>query len=139
MTPQGSGDNKPDGHSNAAEGHRRALGAFAERLAAGWLERAGYRIVGRNVRAGPGEIDIVALKDGQTVLVEVRARREGDLGSALWSITPAKRRHLLAAAEQFLADHSDLPQEARIDLVAVTLDRSGKVMDVQIVENAIEG
>ncbi|HLZ71019.1 MAG TPA: YraN family protein [Dehalococcoidia bacterium] len=118
---------------------RRALGAFAERLAAGRLERAGYRIVGRNARAGPGEIDIVALKDGQTVLVEVRARREGDLGSALWSITPAKRRHLLTAAEQFLAEHPELPQEARIDLAAVTLDRTGKVIDVQIVENAIEG
>lgn len=118
---------------------RRALGAFAERLAAGRLENAGYRIVGRNVRAGPGEIDLVALKDGQTVLVEVRARRDGDLGSALWSITPAKRRHLLAAAEQFLAAHPDLPQEARIDLVAVTLDRGGKVTDVQIVENALEG
>ncbi len=118
---------------------RRALGAFAERLAAGRLENAGYRLVGRNVRAGPGEIDLVALKDGQTVLVEVRARREGDLGPALWSITPAKRRHLLAAAEQFLAEHPELPQEARIDLIAVTLDRAGKVIDLQIVENAIEG
>lgn len=124
---------------NRSSDRRRALGAFAERLAAGRLENAGYQIVGRNVRAGPGEIDIVALKDGQTVLVEVRARREGDLGSALWSITPAKRRHLLVAAEQFLAAHPELPQEARIDLVAVTLDRGGKVTDIEIVENAVEG
>jgi putative endonuclease len=138
VTPARGSGAKP-GANGRARTVRRALGAFAERLAAGRLENAGYRIVGRNVRAGPGEIDLVALKDGQTVLVEVRARREGDLGSALWSITPAKRRHLLVAAAQFLAEHPELPQEARIDLVAVTLDRAGKVIGLQIVENAIEG
>ncbi len=136
LPPRAGGNRDP---ASRAPDRRRALGAFAERLAAGRLENAGYRIVGRNVHAGPGEIDLVALKEGQTVLVEVRARRESDLGSALWSITPAKRRHLLAAAEQFLAAHPELPQEARIDLVAVTLDRGGKVIDLQIIENAVEG
>jgi len=39
----------------------RSLGETGERLAAGYLRRRGYRIVGRNLRTQIGEIDILAL------------------------------------------------------------------------------
>lgn len=122
-----------------AAARRKALGAFAERLAAGFLERRGYRIVARNVHLRVGEIDIVALKDGMTVLVEVRARREGALGSPFESLTRAKQRRMVRAAEAFIAQHPDLPGEARIDLVAVTLSPSGLVRSIELLENAVEG
>lgn len=128
------GDGRP-----RSDGGRRALGAFAERVAAGRLAAAGYRIVLRNVHLGVGEIDLVAEKDGMTVLVEVRARREGDLGSALWSLSAGKQQRMRRAAARFLQLHPELPQEARIDLVAVLISRTGRVEAIDIVENAVEG
>jgi Holliday junction resolvase-like predicted endonuclease len=44
-----------------------------------------------------------------------------------------------AAAGLFLALNPDLPQEARIDLVAVAVDRRGKVTRIDVIENAVEG
>ena len=56
---------------------RQRLGRRAETLVAGRLERAGWRIVGRNVRLPSGELDIVALDRGTLVFVEVKAARAG--------------------------------------------------------------
>lgn len=120
-------------------GARNALGAFAERLAAAHLQRRGYRIIARNVTLRIGEIDVVALKDGMTVLVEVRARRDGALGSPFESLSRAKQRRLVRSAELYVALHPELPQEARIDLVAVSLSGAGTVRSIEIMENAVEG
>jgi Holliday junction resolvase-like predicted endonuclease len=42
-------------------------------------------------------------------------------------------------AELYLAQHPELPQEGRIDLVAVSLSRNGLVMSIDLIENAVEG
>lgn len=78
-------------------------GARAEKLAADYLLRQGLTIVGRNFRTRFGEIDLIA-RDGATlVFVEVRMRSSLRYGGALESITMAKRRRLVAAANGYLA------------------------------------
>ena len=57
---------------------RQRLGRNAEALVAAQLERAGWRLVGRNVRLPSGELDIVALDGSTLVFVEVKAGREGN-------------------------------------------------------------
>jgi putative endonuclease len=52
---------------------RQRLGRGAERLVADRLARAGWRIVGRNVRLPSGELDLVALDGATLVFVEVKA------------------------------------------------------------------
>ncbi|MEO8433207.1 MAG: YraN family protein, partial [Acidobacteriota bacterium] len=53
----------------------RGVGQAWEDLAARELRRAGYRILDRNFRAGPGEIDFVA-RDGRVLcFIEVKGRR----------------------------------------------------------------
>ena len=121
----------------SADGGRGALGRFAEGIAAAHLARRGYHVVGRNVRPGSGEIDIVAVEGGQTVLVEVRARRGDALGPPQWSLSPAKIAHLRRAAAALLAARPDLPEEQRIDLVAVTLSRDGRVREIDVLQNAV--
>ncbi len=130
-----------DGTDKASAGRdrRRLLGTFAENIAAAHLERRGYLIRARNVHLRVGEIDIVAEQAGMTVFVEVRARHQGDLGSALASFSRAKRHRMVLAAGQYLARHPEAPQEARIDVVAVALDRTGRVVEITVVENAVEG
>ena len=124
---------------SATGASRKRLGTFAEGVAAAYLQRRGYRILQRNAYLRYAEIDLVALHDGMTVLVEVRSRRDGELGSPLLSFSAAKLRHLRIAAMQFLARHPDLPQEARIDVVGVTVDKSGRVSTIDLIENAVQG
>lgn len=118
--------------------HRR-LGAAGERLAARYLEGQGYRVLAQNVRLPPwGEIDLVAERDGTLVLVEVRVRRGQAFGGALASIGPTKRTRMLRTALAYLATLGDAAPPARIDLVAITLDRAGRPVHINHITNAVE-
>lgn len=87
----------------------------AERL----LGRNGLAIVERNYRTRLGEIDLVAREGETLVFVEVRLRGAGHFGGALESITPRKRRRIVAAARQYLMRYAKVPP-CRFDVV--TLD-----------------
>jgi putative endonuclease len=78
-------------------------GDSAEARAAVFLENRGLKIIARNYRCRFGEIDLVARSGATVVFVEVRARTSEAFGGAAGSITPAKRRRLLAAARHYLA------------------------------------
>lgn len=83
---------------------RKDLGDWGEAEAARHLEGKGLRIVGRQVRTGLGEIDLVAL-DGETlVFVEVKAlRRALDSTDPAENVHAGKRRRLGLAARAYLA------------------------------------
>lgn len=66
------------------------------------LTARGLAPLARNLRAGPGEIDL-AMRDGDTlVLVEVRARTDARYGGSGASIDRAKQRRLTLAAALLL-------------------------------------
>jgi putative endonuclease len=103
--PSGSSASAPHGGPSRSRtaGDRRvalALGAQAEAWVAQELEAGGWRIIGRNVHIGGGELDIVAERGGCVRFVEVKARAPGDDG--LEAITPSKQRKLRRAAEGWL-------------------------------------
>ena len=116
---------------------RRALGAFGERLAAAHLESKGYRILERNYRRREGEIDIVATRGGCLVFVEVRTRRGEERGSAVESVSLAKRARLAALVEAYCQERTDLLPDRRIDVVAVELTPDGRLLGIQHIENAV--
>jgi putative endonuclease len=102
-------------------------GDAAENLVARRLEHAGWSILGRQVRAGRGELDLIAVDAGpprQLVVVEVRARGRRDFGLVEESLDLRKRAHLRTAIGRMLADglpgHGRLPNlPLRVDLVVV--------------------
>ena len=111
--------------SRAGAPARALAGAAAEDLALRLLQRAGLVLVQRNYRVarGPGarggEIDLVMRdRDGTLVFVEVRARAGADRGGAAASITAAKRRALVYAAQHFLM-RLPAPPPCRFDVVAI--------------------
>ncbi|HMV72024.1 MAG TPA: YraN family protein [Pseudomonadales bacterium] len=97
-----------------------AIGRAAEDHALQQLSAQGLRLVTRNFRCRLGEIDLV-MRDGDTlVFVEVRARSSARFGSAVETISVAKRRRLQASAALFIAWHPSLQhQPLRFDLFAV--------------------
>ena len=106
---------------------RRALGAVGEALAAGHLERRGYRIMARNVRLGRGEIDLVALDAGTVVFVEVKGNRGRRYGAPEEMVTAVKQRRLTRLATWYLQRRGWIGRPARFDVVAIDWEPDGSV------------
>ncbi len=98
-------------------------GRNGEDEAALFLEEHGLSVVARNVRAGGGEIDLVAGDGGTVVFVEVKWRRDASRGAPAEAVTAHKRRKLLSAARAWLAENpSGCRREVRFDVVAIEGD-----------------
>lgn len=97
------------------------LGAKGERLAARHLRRkCGMAIVGRGVRLGKGELDLVAIDGDILVVVEVKTRRSHDAGHPAEAVDDRKQRQLSQLAWQFLLQEGLAECRWRIDIVAIT-------------------
>jgi putative endonuclease len=117
---------------------RKRLGAWGESVAAHHLEAEGYRIVARNWRCTQGEIDLIAQAGEELAFVEVKTRRGKEMGSPEEALTPAKQKKLMTLAQIYVAEH-DLDVDWRIDLVAVELDKGGKLLRCEHIPNAVLG
>ncbi|MBY0237509.1 YraN family protein [Roseateles sp. PN1] len=100
-------------------------GEAAEDRALHHLLRQGLRLVQRNYRvaAGPrargGEIDLIMQDSaGTLIFIEVRSRCDASHGGAAASVTPAKQRRLIYAAQHFLLSQAT-PPPCRFDVVAM--------------------
>jgi putative endonuclease len=118
---------------------RRGLGAFGEQAARAYLLRQGYTILAQNWRCRYGEIDLVAQVGDQLAFVEVRTRRLDGPIAPEETLTLAKRRRLIALAAAFMSA-AQLPEStpARIDLVAICLDRAGRIARLDHIAGAVE-
>lgn len=118
---------------------RLSLGRRGEEIAARELVRRGYRVVSRNWRCEAGEVDLVARKDGVWHFIEVRTRRGREFGTPEESLTRAKQARMVAVAECYLAEHGLEDVDYRLDLVAVEMDRSGRLLRAEVLENVVWG
>jgi len=99
---------------------RSETGRIAEDAVAGWLGGRGFVIVGRNVRVGRLELDVVARKGRLLAVCEVRARR-GDLVDPALTFDAAKQERVRRAALSYWLTHGR-GTNLRIDAAAVTFD-----------------
>ncbi|MFC8125210.1 YraN family protein [Streptomyces sp. NPDC057302] len=111
---------------------RGALGRYGEDLAARRLGEAGMTVLERNWRGGrTGEIDIVAMDGEALVVCEVKTRRAGLVGSAVYqhpmaAVGRAKAERLRRLAERWIDERGGPPPGGvRIDLVGVLVPRRG--------------
>ena len=96
-------------------------GERGERAATLFLLLRGYRILERNYLCPPGEIDIVALKKGTIVFVEVRTRQEGALVEPIESINDLKFAHVVDAARYYLMVRGKTGAYCRFDIISVSV------------------
>jgi putative endonuclease len=120
---------------------RSQLGKLGERLAADHLAARGYELLERNFRTRFGELDLVARRAGFLVFCEVKTRLgttgPGPFGP-LASIGPRKRAQLRRIAGQWLHERRPRPgtNEARFDVIGITVDPAGRLLSLEHVENA---
>ncbi len=116
---------------------KRETGKKGEKLAREFLGNNGYDIIETNYRCPEGEIDIVARQQNTLVFVEVRTKTSRTFGSPEESITPVKAARLRTLAARYGQDHDYLPVAWRIDVVAVEMNKSGRLSRIEIIENAV--
>jgi putative endonuclease len=117
---------------------KQETGRLGEDLACQALKKKGYRILERNYRCRYGEIDIVARKSDCLVFVEVRTKTGTAFGTPEESVTTQKKQRLTASVMSYLESHGGLPEDWRVDFVAVDLDAAGKkAIRIDIIQDAL--
>jgi len=119
-------------------GDRRVkLGRQGEKLASRKLAQRGYEIVTRNWHCQIGEVDVVARRGEVWTFFEVRTRRGRVFGTPEESLTPAKQQRMIDVASTYLAEHDLNVHDVdwRVGLVAVEMDRTGRLLRVEVYES----
>jgi putative endonuclease len=101
---------------------RQDQGRHWEQAALAYLKRHGLALVEANFSCKGGEIDLVMRERDTLVFVEVRQRADRKHGGAAASITPAKIRRLVRAAQYYLLRFPRTPP-CRFDVVAFDGDQ----------------
>lgn len=117
--------------------YRPPKGGQWEKLAESFLHKRGLKTLERNYNCRLGEIDLVML-DGQTlVFTEVRYRRSDRYGSGAESVTYAKQRRIIRAAQKFLQFQPHNPlQTCRFDVISIG-DKEGQTL-INWIRNAFD-
>ncbi|MDX1416863.1 MAG: YraN family protein [Candidatus Promineifilaceae bacterium] len=117
--------------------NRQELGRYGEQIAAQYLEKQGFKILERNWRCSRGELDLVAEAGKVLVFVEVKTRSGRSFGLPEEALNYHKRKKLLQLGQYYLLEHDIEDIEWRIDIVAIELDQSGKLLRCDHIPNAV--
>lgn len=118
---------------------RAEVGKWGEETAARYLEDKGYTIVARHFTHRIGEIDIVAVKGGRVIFVEVKTRTNNRFGAPEESIGYHKQEKLRRTADVYMLKHRLHNTPYQIDSVAVMYDPMTKQTTIRHLENVVGG
>lgn len=101
------------------------LGKFGEEVAADFLKKDGYKIIGRNVKFGKHELDIIAADKNFLVFVEVKTRSCTYPGASAYgnpgrAVTYKKRTDTILAVYDYLKENGT-DKQPRIDVIEIFL------------------
>ncbi len=111
---------------------KQIIGRIGEEAACKYLEQKGYRIVHTNFLCKTGEIDIICLKDGCTVFVEVKTRKNSNYGAAAEFVDFRKQQKVKRAALYYI---KNADCDMRFDVMEV-YHTNGEIMEINHIENA---
>lgn len=98
------------------------MAARAEAMAASHLAAMGFEVVGRNVRVGRDELDVIARRGRLVVFCEVRARRSDSFVSPFETMDARKVERVRRAARAWLQEQDAAALDVRFDAAAVVFD-----------------
>jgi len=114
---------------------RKQLGASGEVLAEKYLRQKNYKILGRNIRLKFGEIDILAQKGEDIVLVEVKTKTSLGFGAPFEEVDYFKKKKLWNLARAVSQKYPD--KNIRVDVVSILMLHNNEPQ-IEHIENAVE-
>lgn len=106
---------------------RTATGRRAEALIASHLEEQGYAILGRNVRVGRLELDVIARRGDLVVVCEVRSRRTDAWVMPAETVDQRKIARIRRATARWLSEQRLGGVDVRFDVASVVLEDPPRV------------
>jgi putative endonuclease len=94
------------------------LGKFGEELAVEFLQKSGFDILETNWTFQKAEIDIIAQKGINLVVVEVKTRSSIEFGLPQDFVKPKKIQLLVKAVNEYVTSNN-LDVEVRFDIIAI--------------------
>ena len=114
---------------------KQYVGTKGEDAAAGLLMDKGYNILKRNYSVhNVGEIDIIAEKDNDIHIFEVRTRRNlGSYPDSAESVIYKKRNRVMRTAERFVNENELFDRNIIFEVIRVTHDAQGNILRIDFV------
>lgn len=94
------------------------IGTNYETVAAGFLQKLGFKIVEKNFKVKTGEIDIIALDKKILVFVEVKFRKNNNYGNPCEFVTIQKQQKIIKAALLYIKKNN-IKTDFRFDVVSI--------------------
>lgn len=115
------------------------IGRLGEEIALDFLVKRGYRFVEKNWRFEDfGEIDIVCVKGGKLVFVEVKTQIGCSFKEPEEAVDERKIRALARTGWMYSETHNELPPSLRIDVVGIILNEDLSLSEINLFENVFE-
>jgi len=107
-------------------------GKKGELIALEYLQNKGYNILEKNWQNHHREIDIIATKGNEMVVVEVKCRTGAPLVEPYAAVNRNKQNMLIKAANAYI-HRKNINMDTRFDIISITL---GKEVNIEHIENA---
>lgn len=104
------------------------IGQLGEKIAKEYLQKKGYKILDQNYRTKFTEIDLIAKKGKELVLIEVRTKTEEDFVSPEESLNKKKLRKLRSGAISYVSK-TGWRGPYRIDAICIVLKNNSKRLE----------
>ncbi|WP_312420123.1 YraN family protein [Epilithonimonas sp.] len=112
------------------------FGKIAEDLAVDFLVKNQYRILARNFRYLKAEVDIIAEKENQIIIIEVKARNTDAFLEPQEAVNKKKIKLLISAANYFI-EENNINKEVRFDIISV-LPNQQKTLEIHHIIDAFQ-
>lgn len=103
------------------------IGAKGELIAAKWLKDNDYLLIDKNWKNGYCEIDIIALKNKEIYLIEVKTRTTDEQGYPEEYITERKLTQMQRSAEFW---KNELEHEGQVYIAVMSIDLKNQIPDI---------
>ncbi len=113
------------------------LGKSSEGIAAGYLEKNGYKILECNYKSRFGEIDIIATEKQTLCFVEVKSRSSSGYGLPKETVDRRKQHKISQSALSYLKARQLMNQSCRFDVLSVFQEAS-VCSRFELIKNAFE-
>lgn len=114
-------------------GKHNEFGKLGEQKAVDFLLEKDYEILFRNYRYLKAEVDIIAKKEEELIIMEVKSRTAGFFAAMSDIITPKKIKLLTMAADHYVQENH-LEVEVRFDIITVI--KKGEIFEVEHLKDA---
>ena len=100
--------------------NKRNLGNKKEEYVVNYLTQNGYDILEKNFYSRHGEIDIIARKDSYICFIEVKYRKNADVGMPEEAVSISKMKKICKTSQYYLYTHREYDSlQMRFDVAAV--------------------